>query len=114
MKTIFEDRSSSGQRSSHRSGHTSDKGSGSPSRRIFGWTGLIGLALLASTLVGWFFLRDLPQAVLGFLLAAGAGGMFYLTITDLVPQAEERQYQQAGAVAAAAGFLIILLLAEAV
>ena len=40
--------------------------------------------------MGWFLLRGLPEPVLGCLFAVGADGMFYLTITDLMPQAEER------------------------
>lgn len=36
--------------------------------------------------------------------------MFYLTVTDLAPQAEERQYQQAGAIAMSAGFMMIFVL----
>lgn len=83
-----------------------------PWRRVLGWTGLIGAALLGSTLAGWFLLRDLPQPVLGALFAAGGGGMFYLTVTDLVPQAEERHYQQSAAVATGAGFMVIFILAQ--
>jgi zinc transporter ZupT len=41
----------------------------------------------------------------------GAGGMFYLCVTELVPEAESRQYQQSSALAAAAGFVAIMLLA---
>ena len=66
----------------------------SAGRRILGWTGLIGASVLISSLVGWFFLRRLPQPVLGTLFGAGAGGMFYLTVTNMVPEAEEHQYQQ--------------------
>jgi ZIP family zinc transporter len=83
-------------------------------RRVLGWTGLIGLAVFVSALAGWLFLRDLPSAVLGFLFAVGAGGMFYLTITDLVPQAEERQYQQSGAIAAGLGFAVIFCLSAVI
>lgn len=79
-------------------------------RRILGWTGLIGIAVLGSALVGWFFLRGLSPAVLGFLIAAGGGGMFYLTITDLVPEAEERHYQQSAAIATAVGLLFVFTL----
>jgi ZIP family zinc transporter len=78
-----------------------------PVWRVLKWTGLIGISLLSSALVGWFFLRGLPQPVLGFLLAVGGGGMFYLTVTDLVPEAEERHYQQSAAMAVGAGFMMM-------
>jgi ZIP family zinc transporter len=81
-------------------------------RRVLGWTGLVGVAVLGSTLAGWLLLRELRPAVLGFLLAAGAGGMFYLTITDLVPQAEERHYQQSAAISMAVGFITIFVLSR--
>ena len=80
--------------------------------RVLGWTGLIGLSLLVSAVGGWFFLRDLPDGLLGALLAIGAGAMFYLTIADLVPKAEERQFQQSAAVAVALGFLLFFGLAD--
>ena len=41
-----------------------------------------------------------------------AGGMFYLTVTDLVPEAEERQYQQMAAVAMGEGFVIVFILSS--
>jgi ZIP family zinc transporter len=63
-------------------------------------------------MVGWFLLRDMPEPVMGFLLAAGAGGMSYLTVTDLLPEAEERHYQQSAAFAAAAGFLAIFVVGQ--
>jgi zinc transporter, ZIP family len=63
-------------------------------------------------MIGWFVFRGMPQPVLGFLFATGAGGMFYLTITDLVPQAEEHHYQQSGALAAGAGFMTIFALSN--
>jgi zinc transporter, ZIP family len=50
------------------------------------------------------------QSVLGFLLGNGGGGMFYLTVTDLIPEAEERHYQQSAAVAIAVGFMLIFIL----
>jgi zinc transporter, ZIP family len=79
-------------------------------RRILKWTGLIGVSLLSSAFAGWFALRGLPPSALGFLFAAGGGGMFYLTVTDLVPEAEERHYQQSAALAIGAGFIAILAL----
>jgi ZIP family zinc transporter len=81
-------------------------------RRILGWTGLIGAALLGSALAGWFFLRGLSPPVLGLLFGVGGGGMFYLTITDLVPQAEERHYQQSAALSIASGFIFIFTLSR--
>lgn len=86
----------------------------SQSARILGWTGTIGIAIFCSALAGWYFLRDLPPPALGWLLGSGAGGMFYLTVTDLLPEAEERQYQQLAAVAMAVGFLIVFALSTAV
>lgn len=87
-----------------------EKDGRSEARRILGWTGLIGASLLLSSLAGWFFLRGSPPALLGSLLGAGAGGMFYLTVTNLVPEAEERQYQQLPAIAMGSGFLAIFAL----
>jgi zinc transporter, ZIP family len=81
-----------------------------PTRRVLKWTSLIGASLLGSALVGWFLLRDMSPSMLGFLLSAGGGGMFYLTITDLLPEAEERHYQQSAGIAAGTGFIIILVL----
>ena len=78
--------------------------------RILRWTGLIGISLFGSALAGWFVLRGLPQPVLGFLFALGGGGMFYLVVTDLLPEAEQRQYQQSSALAMAAGFAAIFVI----
>jgi ZIP family zinc transporter len=90
----------------------SEEGGRRSVRRVLGWTGLIGVALLSSALAGWFLLRGLSQAMLGFLFAVGAGGMFYLTIADLVPAAEQRHYQQSAALATGAGFVVIFVLAR--
>lgn len=89
--------------------HKDGKGR-SPARRILGWTGLIGVAVLVSSLAGWFLLRGLPPPVLGFLFGMGGGGMFYLTVTDLLPESEQRHYQQLGGIAVGTGFLLILVL----
>lgn len=81
-------------------------------RKILVLTGLIGLSLFVSACVGWFALRDLPADWLGFLSSAGAGAIFYMTATDLLPEAEGHQYQQSSGLAAAAGFLAMLVLTE--
>lgn len=80
------------------------------SRSIYIWTWLIGLALFSSATVGWTFLSDIAPSMLGVLLAFGAGGMFYLTIADLLPRSAKTQYQQSAALAVAAGFLLIFAL----
>lgn len=80
------------------------------SRQIFVWTGLIGLALFVSAAVGWLALRDITDGAMGTLLAIGAGGMFYLAVTDLLPRSAKTQYQQSAALAAATGFLLIFAL----
>lgn len=79
-------------------------------RQIFGWTGLIGLALFVSAVVGWLALREIDDGVMGTLLGVGAGGMFYLTVTDLLPRSAKTQYQQSAALAVAAGFLALFAL----
>lgn len=80
-------------------------------RRVIKWTGLIGISLLGSALAGWLLLRNMSPTVLGFLLGAAAGGMFYLTTTDLLPEAEKRHFQhQSAGLAAGAGFMLILVL----
>jgi zinc transporter, ZIP family len=84
----------------------------SPNRRIMGWTSLIGASLFVSAAVGWFLLGHLGETVRGFLFALGAGGMFYLTVTDLVPEAESHHFQQSAAAAIGAGFLVIMVLSE--
>ena len=38
--------------------------------------------------------------------------MFYLTVTDLVPEAEAHHFQQSAALAIGAGFLLIMVLSE--
>lgn len=81
-------------------------------KRILGWTGLIGAALFVSAMAGWFLLRNLSPGMLGLLLAGGAGAMFYLTVTELVPQAESHQFQQSSALAAAAGLLMVFTLSR--
>jgi ZIP family zinc transporter len=83
-----------------------------PVKRVLGWTGLVGVSLFVPALLGWWFLCGLPQPVLGFLFATGAGGMFYLTITDLIPEAEERHYQQSAAIAVGGGFMVIFVLSK--
>jgi zinc transporter, ZIP family len=89
-----------------------EKGGDHQARRILGWTSLIGVALFSSAMAGWFLLRDLAPATLGLLLAAGAGAMFYLSATELVPEAESHQYQQSSAIAMAAGLLVIFTLSN--
>lgn len=89
-----------------------DNEDGRPRRRVLGWTALIGASLLSSAILSWFVLRSIPEAALGTILAAGAGGMFYLTVTDLLPEAEKHHYQQSSALAAGLGFLTIMTLTQ--
>ncbi len=81
-------------------------------REILGWTSTIGIALVSSSLLGWLFLRGVSDDIVSLLFATGAGGMFYLTVTDLLPQAEARQYQESSAIANGAGFLLMLVLSS--
>jgi hypothetical protein len=42
-------------------------------------------------------LRDADDSLAGVLLAAGCGGMLYLTVTAPIPPSEARQYEGSGA-----------------
>jgi zinc transporter, ZIP family len=88
------------------------KGGRQQSLRIMGWTSLIGFSLIVSAIIGWLLLRSLPADWLGFLSAAGAGAIFYLSATSLLPEAESHQYQQSSGLSAATGFLGMLVLTE--
>lgn len=81
-------------------------------RRTLLWTSLIGVSLFGSAMAGWFLFRNMPETLQGVLFATGAGGMFYLTVTDLVPKAESHHFQQSAAIATGAGFLIVMVLSE--
>ena len=48
--------------------------------------------------------------MLGFRVALGGGKMFFLTLGDLVPEAEARHVQRSSTLAASVGFAVILLL----
>jgi zinc transporter, ZIP family len=89
-----------------------EKGGDRPAMRILAWTGLIGVALLVSALAGYFLLRDVSKGTLALMVAGGAGAMFYLTITQLVPEAESHQFQQSAAVASGVGLLVIFSLSN--
>lgn len=81
-------------------------------RQTLLWTAVIGVSLFVSSMAGWFFLRNVPEAVQGALFAMGAGGMFYLTMTDLVPEAEAHQFQESSAISIGVGFVAIMVLSE--
>ncbi|HZY68686.1 MAG TPA: ZIP family metal transporter, partial [Devosia sp.] len=80
--------------------------------KVLGWTGLIGLSLAVSALAGWFLLRGLPPFWLGALSGLGAGAILYLTVSDLLPEAEMHQYRHSGAIAACFGLVAMLVLTE--
>lgn len=78
--------------------------------KVLLWTGTVGLSLFASAMIGWALFRDLDSDVLGFLIAIGAGAMLYLTLGDLLPEGQARQYQQSSAIAAGIAFALIMVL----
>ncbi len=73
------------------------------------WTATVGLSLFISATFAWLLLRDVGSDVQGVLVAAAAGGLLYLTLTDLLPEAQQRQFQQSAALAASAAFALILV-----
>lgn len=79
---------------------------------ILKWTGLIGLSLFGSAMLGWLLFRGMPEGVLGCLLAVGGGAMFYLTVTDLIPEAESHHFQESAAISVASGFLTVFVLSS--
>src|SRR5690606_25426811 len=80
--------------------------------KIVGWTSLIGSNDPVGAGLGWFVLRDASPEVLAFVFATAAGGMFYIAITDLVPIAQARHYQQSAGLATVGGFMLALALAS--
>lgn len=76
------------------------------------WTGTAGLALFLPAAVAWFALRELPILVHGALVAGAAGAMLYLTFSDLLPEGQQRHYQQSAALAGASGFAVVLVLSS--
>lgn len=74
------------------------------------WTSLIGGTLLVSALGGYFLLGSLPGLWQGILTAVGAGAMFYVASTGLVPEADSHQFQQSGGLATAAGLATMLII----
>jgi ZIP family zinc transporter len=83
-------------------------------RRIFAWSSAPGVSVFVSAIIGWTLLGGLSDPVLAVLLAGGGGALFYLAVTDFIPEAEERQYEQSAAIAAAAGFLAIYVLSSSI
>ncbi|HEY8575861.1 MAG TPA: ZIP family metal transporter [Devosia sp.] len=79
---------------------------------IIKWTGLIGISLFVSALGGYFLLSNLPEFWQGTLTAVGAGAMFYLATTGLVPEAESHQFEKSAGLAAALGFLSMIVLTQ--
>lgn len=79
--------------------------------RAIKWNGTIGISLFGSAMASWLFLRSVPDAALGTVVAVGAGGMLYLTVTDLIPNAEQRHYQHSSALALTVGFVVTFVLA---
>jgi ZIP family zinc transporter len=93
-------------------GTLAEKTGGTEGGHVLRWSVGVGVTTVAAALAGWFVLRSMPPAVHAAVFAAGGGGMLYLTVTELVPEAEAEQYQQSSAVATALGFLVILILSE--
>lgn len=87
-----------------------ERAGGGGRARALKWTATIGASLFVSAVGSWLLLRALPDTPLGMLIAAGGGGMLYLTISDLIPEAELRQYQRSSTVSAAVGFLVAFML----
>ena len=90
----------------------SSESSTTPERRVLGWSIAIWATTVAGAAIGWLALRNVAPAFHAAMFAAGGGGMLYLTVVELVPEAEAAQYQQSAAVATAVGFLVILSLSQ--
>jgi ZIP family zinc transporter len=78
--------------------------------RIVTWSSAPGVAVFLSALIGWAALSGLPDQTLAVLLSLGAGSLFYLTVTDFIPEAENRHYEQSAAIAAAVGLVAMYAL----
>lgn len=76
------------------------------------WTSLVGLALFVPAVMAWLLLGRVNPDLHAVLLAAGAGGLLYLTLTDLLPEAQQRHYQQSAAVAGGAAFALVMVISR--
>jgi ZIP family zinc transporter len=94
----------------------SDEGDvrGRPWRRTLLWTGTVGLALFASAAVGIALGDRVDPGLLGFLVAAGAGAMLYLTLGDLLPEGQARHFEQSTAIGAGLAFVVVLVIAQSI
>jgi ZIP family zinc transporter len=89
-----------------------DKPKGAQRWEVIKWTGLIGISLLVSAVGGYFLLSKLPEFWQGSLTALGAGAMFYLATTGLVPEAESHQFEKSSGLAAVAGFMMMIVITQ--
>jgi ZIP family zinc transporter len=91
-----------------------DKGKPKQEQRweVMKWTGLIGISLFVSAVGGYFLLSKLPEFWQGSLTALGAGAMFYLATTGLVPEAESHQFEKSSGLATAAGFMAMIMITQ--
>lgn len=88
-----------------------EEGAEAGGERAIKWSSMIGISLFGSAAASWLFLRSVPDTALGALVAIGAGGMLYLTVTGLIPKAEQRHYLHSSALALTVGFVAIFVLA---
>lgn len=79
---------------------------------VIKWTSLIGLSLILSALAGYFVLSQLPPFWQGALTAVGAGAMFYLATTGLVPESESHQFEKSSGLSSCACFIAIIVVTQ--
>lgn len=82
--------------------------------RTLGWTSLIGGTVVVAALTAWVLFSGAGREVVAILLSFVAGGLLYLTITQIIPGAQVLRHEREVGISAGLGFIAVLVLSSLV
>lgn len=82
--------------------------------RTLGWTSLIGGTVVVAALTAWILFSGAGREVVAILLSFVAGGLLYLTITQIIPEAQVLRHEREVGISAGLGFIAVLVLSSLV